>query len=212
MRVRNRRKIRNLYFSLLSIICKEDAAMQFLNISSQNAKIQLNIENPQINLRTTLPQIELFTQAAIVEINQVKGELEIDQSPCRASLGLKNWTEFARDDAERGKQAALEAVGRISEEGDRLAGIEKEKDAIVNIAAEKITPEDMDVEIGWIDNPIINYKMNSPYYNFVSGKVDLQVQTGSVENNFQWGKVNISIAQYQSIKFWTTENKYDMYI
>lgn len=183
-----------------------------LNISQQYAKIELNIQQPRINIKTSQPQIELSTEAAKVEISQPHGQLEIDQSPCRASLGIKNWTEFSRDFADMGRNGFLESVVNIVEEGNRLAGIEKEPEAIFNISAEKVFPEPAELTIGWIENPDIDYHMNPPEISATTGNFDLQLHHGSVENNFQWGKVNSGILQYQSIKFWTTENKYDRYV
>lgn len=183
-----------------------------LNISQQYAKIEMHTVNPQLNLHTTNPQIQLSTEAAKLEISQPHGQLEIDQSPCRASLGLKGLAEFAQDNAERGRQTVLETIGRMSEEGDRMAGVEKEPDAIANIAADSVTVEPGDLEIVWIDKPIINYVEKLPEFNYTPGKIDLQLQRGTVETDFQRGTVNVGIGQYQSIKFWTTENKYDMYV
>lgn len=183
-----------------------------LNISSQNAKIEINTVKPELTLHTTKPQIQISTQAVKVEISQPRGELEVDQSPCRASLGIRTISEVIRDFAEMGQQAVLQAIGNIAEEGNRLAAIEKEPDAIVNLAVEKLESQPGDLEIIWIDNPIINYRMNPPKFTSTPGQIALQLQRGTVQNDFQWGKANIDMAQYQSIKFWTTENKWDIYI
>lgn len=182
-----------------------------LNISQQYAKIGLTTDKPQINLSTTLPRIELSTEAAKVEISQPHGELEIDQTPCRASIGIKNWTEFAYDLADEGRNGFLEAIANLSQEGDRLAAIEDEPEAIANISWEKINPEPSDVSLEWIENPIIHYQMNQPEFNVAEGKLNSEFKSATLDNNFHWGKVNTGISQYQSIKFWTTENKWDMY-
>ena len=183
-----------------------------LNISQQYAKINLTIDKPRINLNTTQPHIELSAEAAKVEISQPYGRLEIDQTPCRASIGLKTWAEFTQDFADAGRNGFLEAVADAAQEGDRMAAIEKEPEAIANIAWEKINPEPAEVSLEWIENPIINYQMNPPEYNVTPGKLNSQFYPATLDNNFHWGKVNTGISHYQSIKFWTTENKWDMYI
>lgn len=198
--------------SIKNLIKEDVLFMLRLNISQRYAKIELNIQQPKTDLKNSLPQIELSTEAAKVEISQPHGQLEIDQSPCRASLGIKNWTEFSRDFADMGRNGLLESVANTVEEGNRLASVEKEPEAIFNISAEKLFPEPAELTIGWIENPIINFHLNPPEINATTGNLDLQLHRGTVENNFQWGKVNSGILQYQSIKFWTTENKYDRYV
>jgi len=181
-----------------------------LNIFQQPAKLELSITDPVLNIRTTSPKTQLSTQPAIVEIRRTEGKLELDFTPYRYSIGFKNNADFMRDFANEGKQAALEAVARIAQEGDRLARIESKEDAIVQMAIESNFPEPPDITWARIEPPIIHYEPGKVDFNVIRGKVDLNLQRGTVELNLQRGEVKGRITQYPSIRFWTTNNEVDM--
>lgn len=184
--------------------------MLCLNIRQQNAQISINTTRPVLHLHTTLPQVEMSTEPAKLEIHQAQGQLEIDQTPCRYSIGLKNFHDMARDIAQEGRQAVLDGIARIAEEGDRMAHIENKEDAIVNIARDSSLAQPLDITIAHIDAPIINYHPAPVQFHAIFGKLDITLNRGRVDSDLQRGTVDISIARYQSIRFWTTENKYDL--
>ncbi len=176
-----------------------------LNISTQPIVLSASIQEPQINLKTTLPAIQLDTQAATLEISSPKGELSIDQTPCRYSLGIKNNVDFARDFAQAGHQGVLEGIARIAQEGDQLADISNTGgDAIANIAMSRHNPRKLEVTLGWIDNPIISYQPKQPEFKVGDPKLNLELNRGRVENNFRWGTVSFQVTQYPKVTMWTT--------
>lgn len=181
-----------------------------LNISQQYAKLDINTTRPVLNLQATSPQIQIDSEPAKLEIRQAKGELEIDNTPYRYSIGIKNIQEMARDNAQAGRQTALETIGRIAEEGNRLASIENGGNPIADMAAESSIVEAPEITWSHIEPPNINYRMTPAQIEVTPGKLDINLQRGTVDSNLQRGTVDIRIGQYQSIKFWTTENKYDM--
>lgn len=83
-----------------------------------------------IGINTVRPVQRIEQPRGKQEIRQVKPELiidsamtavQIDQSACFAEAGLKGSQELSREYAEMGRQAALEAIGRIVEEGNTMA-------------------------------------------------------------------------------------------
>lgn len=184
--------------------------MLCLNISQQNAKIAINTTRPVLNLQTTRPQIDISSQAAKLDIQQAKGELEIDNTDYRYSIGIKNIQDMARDNAQEGKQTVLETISRIVQEGNRMAKIESKEKVFANIAAESCIQEAPEVVWDHIEAPKIRYNLTSAQVDYVPGNLDIDLKRGTVDAQLDRGTVNISMAQYQSIKFWTTENKYDL--
>lgn len=184
--------------------------MLCLNISQQYAKIAINTTRPQLNLQTTRPQIDINSQAARLEIRQATGELELDYTPYRYSIGIKNIQDMARDNAREGKQTALETIGRIAQEGDRMARIETKENAIAEMSAEANLPELPELIWVPIEKPDISYKFNPAQIEYIPGNLDINLRRGTVDANLDRGTVDIRIAQYQNVRFWTTENKYDM--
>ena len=176
-----------------------------LNISTQPIALSTSIQEPQINLKTTLPAIQLDTEAAKIEISSAQGELSIDQTPCRESIGIKTVSTFTRDYAQEGKNAVLAGIGRMANEGDQLANISNSGgDAIVNLAIAHVTPAKGEVSLGWIDNPIISYQPQAPTITASDPSLNLQLNRGKVENDFQWGTVNFQVTQYPKVTMWTT--------
>lgn len=175
-----------------------------LNIEQQYAKIELSITDPTISLRTQAPRLEIDTEAAVVEIRQPKGTLEIDQSPCRASYGYKHLDRFTRDLAQEAKQIALEAIGTKAQEGDRMARIESGEDVIIALAVEATTAEQLEVGIVPIEPPYIRYHPSPPEYQVTPGKVNTNLQRGTVDLQLNRGTVQAAMAQYQSVRMWTT--------
>lgn len=184
--------------------------MLCLNISQKNAQIAINTTRPVLNLQTTRPQIEINSQAAKLEIRQPRGELELDGTAYRYSIGLKNLQDMARDNAQESRQIVLETIGRIAEEGDRMARIESKEEVFANMAAEASIQEPPEIVWAPIEAFSIRYNAQPVQIDYIPGNLDIKLQRGTVDAELDRGTVNVSMAQYQSIRFWTTENKYDL--
>lgn len=184
--------------------------MLCLNISQKNAQIAINTIRPVLNLQTTRPQIEINSEAAKLDIHQAKGELEIDNTGYWYSIGIKNMQAMAHDNAEAGKQTVLETIGRIAQEGDRMARIESKEAVFANLAAEANIEDPGELVWAPIQAPSISYSLTPAQIDYIPGTLDINLHRGTVDAQLDRGTVNISMARYQSIKFWTTENKYDL--
>ncbi|MEG6585000.1 DUF6470 family protein [Dendrosporobacter sp. 1207_IL3150] len=182
-----------------------------LNISQQPAKLELNISDPKLNIKTTPPKILMTTEPAVVEINRTDGKLEIDQYPCRYSIGFKNSFDLLHDAAQEGRQAALEGVGRIAAEGDRLARVESKEDAIVNIASETTIKEPYEITWARIASPNLHYEPGKVEFNPIYGKLNLDLERGTVDLELQRGEVKGRITQYQNVRFWTSQSNLDLW-
>ncbi|TGE32593.1 DUF6470 family protein [Desulfosporosinus sp. Sb-LF] len=171
-----------------------------INISTQSTRLEYTTRNAQSNLKTTRPSLQMETTPATLEISQPRGELTIDMTPCRYSIGLKNNADFARDNAALGKQTAMDAIARIAQEGYQLAHIESNSNAIADIAADSTRSELLGVTWAHIDAPDIHYQANPVQFNPVAGKVNFTVQPGTVQGDYQPGSVDIRVSQYPSIE------------
>lgn len=181
--------------------------MQQINISTQPIRLSYTTQNAQANLQTTLPTVQMETTAATLEIHQPCGELTIDATPCRYSIGLKNNTDFARDNAALGKQTVMNTIARIVQEGHQLAHIENKTNVIARIAANSTRSEVPGVTWAHIDAPDIHYQANPVQFNPTAGKVNFTVQPGTIQGNYQPGSVNFRVTQYPSIEMSTVDVK-----
>lgn len=171
-----------------------------INIFTQPIRLEYNIKNARLNLQSPRPVVQMEMTPPLLEIRQPRGELTIDQTPCRYSIGLKNLADFARDNAELGRQTALETIARIVEEGNRMARIENKSNAIAEIAADSMFSEVPEITWAHIDSPIINYQANPVQFNFIAGKVNYVVQPSPVQGDYRPGSIDIRVTQYPSVE------------
>lgn len=178
-------------------------------MESQPGKTELDIQKTVFKLSTTPASLSIDTEPAVVEISsRPYGTLEIDQSPCRASMGIKDFTTMSREDAEKGKQAVLDYIANHAQVGDRMARIKE--DVIPNIAAESTNQPMPSVTWGWKDSPVIRYTANPVKFNPRSGQLDISSERGKVDIDYREGKVGLRMTQYPSIRFWTTGGTVDI--
>lgn len=178
-----------------------------INISTQPIRLSYTTKNAQSNLQSTPPTVQMETTPATLEIHQPQGELTIDMTPCRYSIGIKNNADFARDNAALGRQTAMKAIARIVDEGNQLAQIENKSNAIADIAAYSTRSEVPSVTLAHIDSPDIHYQANPVQFNPTAGKVNFTVQPGTVQGDYQPGSVDIRVTQYPSIEISTVDVK-----
>lgn len=184
--------------------------MLTLNISQQYAKISITTTRADMGLTTTRPRLSIDTEPATVEISQPKGELEIDWDPFRASYGIKTSSQFARDCAELGRQAVLEGIGRIAEEGDRMAKTKSGEDAIVAMAAESSSPPVPEITWAYLEPPSIRYTAHPPIFKPTPGHLNIELERGTINMDYKPATVDIRMAQYPSIKMWVTDSSVDI--
>lgn len=117
--------------------------MQLLQIQIERtyAQIGLNVKKPVQEIEQPMAELNLRQEPAILEIKQAKGHFSIDSTRARESIGLRTSVQFSNENANYGKQKLLEAIGKMSEEGDNLAAIERRGNAIAQIAVDKIGTE-----------------------------------------------------------------------
>ncbi|MBP2636919.1 MAG: yviE [Firmicutes bacterium] len=182
-----------------------------INISQQYAQISINSERADMGLNATLPKISMETEAATLEIHQPKGELKIDGTPFRASYGLKTNSQFSRDNAARSRQIATAAIGRIVEDGNRMAQIgPRAGNAIVELSKQSILEPTPEVKLAYLQPPDIHFTEHQPEINYTPGKVDTKFQRGDVGMDYQAAQVDIRLDPYPSISIWVTDSSVDI--
>lgn len=171
-----------------------------LDIRTLPTLLSYHSQNAQLNQRFIRPVLQMETTPAVVETHQPQGELTIDQTPCRYSIGLKNNTDFVRDNAALGRQTVMDAIAQIVEEGNQLAGIENKTNALADIAANAMISEIPDITWAHIASPEISYQANPVEFNPIAGQLNYTFQPGTIQSDYQPASLNIQVTQYPSIK------------
>ncbi|MGI5922253.1 MAG: DUF6470 family protein [Syntrophomonadaceae bacterium] len=171
-----------------------------MRIEQQYARIGLSIDKPVLNMHTTLPRIELNTQKPELQIKSPRPVLYIDQTQCFADAGRRTPSEFSRYYADLARQAGLEAIGEIVDEGNMLGQIEKGM-TVEEIAASKMD-DSADFNICFIPKqlPKIDWDIRPVEIELIPGHVDLKLHRGTVDYNLHRGKVDVYIEQQNYLK------------
>lgn len=178
-----------------------------INISTRPLQLEYTIKNAQLNLQTTPTKLQMQTTRPLLEIRQPQGELTIDSTPSRYSIGLKNNADFARDNAEFGRQTVMNTIARIAQEGHILAAIENKTNAIAKIVANSTLSEVPPITLAPIEAPNISYQASPVQFNLIEGKINFNMQPGSIQGDYQPGSVDFRVTQYPSITMSTVDVK-----
>lgn len=187
-----------------------------------------------LEIRTTIGQIgidrrpsslEMQSQAAQVELSKTKPNfsmhteptrIKIDQYEARASAGLKNDADLIREWAQKGKQQAIETIGKIAEDGNRLAAIQYGGNPIAEMAKRDSTTTH---EFG------IDYLPKTGPVFDVTGSVDIscdwsdagvhsgveaQYTPGNLNMNYTPAQIEINVKQYGSVDINYVGNNVDI--
>lgn len=180
-------------------ISKVDAQ---IGIRTTRAQLQMSRNGSAFEMQTTHPKIEMSTE---------RGQVHIDQRQCFNEAGLMDTETLTRSMAENGKQATMEGIARRGSEGKMLASIEKNFNAIAEIAFNN-SFDQHEFNIGTIPR-------SRPQIDFTGGNVDIKVLEGRVEIKtnpnkpnieYQPGKVEIFMERYPEINFNYVGNKLDL--
>ncbi|KHO61016.1 hypothetical protein THYS13_25920 [Thermoanaerobacter sp. YS13] len=174
----------------------------FGRIGIDTTPAQISIQSPKVDL-------EIKQIPAKMEIDQKLPEVHIDQYQCFYEAGLKNIFDLVHDEAQWSKQIALEAIGKIAEDGDTLASIENHQNAIVKLSEEALIQDiDFNIDLMPKSRPQIWFEgyLN---INWQLGGVEIKAIPHKPQIYVTPAHVNIHMKQYPSIKIQYVGNNVD---
>ncbi|SFE64987.1 hypothetical protein SAMN04324257_02404 [Thermoanaerobacter thermohydrosulfuricus] len=172
----------------------------------------------RIGINTTPAQISIVSPKATLEIKQIPAKMEIDQKlpqvyidqyQCFYESGLKSIFDLVHDEAQRSKQIALEAIGKIVEEGRFLASIENHQNAISELAKKAMEHEvTFTIDLMPKSRPKIWFEgyLN---INWELGGAEIKAIPHKPQISAIPGHINIYMRQYPSIKIEYVGNNFD---
>ncbi|WML39374.1 DUF6470 family protein [Neobacillus sp. OS1-2] len=178
----------------------------------QLPQIRLQQTYAQIGLRITQPVQEIHQAPANLSIKQIPAELsiekkaarlEIDQIEAWNQLGFKNLNVLADEWAEDGKQACLEAIGQIAEEGDQMAAIQNKSDAFAAIALQRSTPPPTNFNITFIPSygsVKIQFTPTELYMDWKRGGAEIEATPSQSIHEYTPGKTEVYLRQMQQLE------------
>jgi len=176
--------------------------------------IEITQTYAKIGVERTPHRLEMESQRARLEFRQKHAEvnmhtehlrIEIDQYECFASAGLKGPIDLTREAAQRGYRQAIEYIGKVAEDGDRLAAIELGGNPIADIAERDAYSEhDFNIDIMPKARPKINVKGGVRYEpernaEGVNNGVDGKYIPGYLNIKYSPSKVSVYVAHKNAI-------------
>jgi len=171
-----------------------------LQIQTYPIRLEYQTHNSRLQWETTLPKVEMERTPPQLEIRQPKGRLSIDNTPFFHSIGLKDITTLIREFAAEGRQAALEAIGKIVAKGDRLADLKAPGNTIGELAADSRIKQMGELTWTPIEAPIIRYEASPVEINFIRGKVNFTPHNAVIDSDYIPGKVEFKVTQYPRVE------------
>ncbi len=176
---------------------------------------------PQIRLESTFAKIGIQTEKpiqtieqpkAIQTIEQPKAQLSIETVPARltidqteawAQLGFKTIPRLVEENAQNGKQTAMEGIARRVRQGDELMEIESGINPFPSQAIENGYKPEAQLSIGWIPSHgsvNIHYQPADVQINATPQKPNIDLQVRKPIHDYTPGKVNIYLEQKNTLK------------
>lgn len=106
-----------------------------IEITQQSALTQVSSQHPRTEISSRLAQVEIQTTPVDLGMHTEHVRVHIDQSQAFQDANLYGPFVAARKEAAKGQQSAMQAIARISADGDRLAAIENPGSPIPQFAS-----------------------------------------------------------------------------
>lgn len=174
----------------------------YLRIEQHLSRIGIETISAKQQISQPPAEVKMKQIPAKLEIDRTSSYLDIDQKEAFAEIGLKDIFTLTREAAELGREAALSGTRRRAEEGSRLAAIEKEPNAIPNIAYEN-TNQIKEFGYGWIPDFFsvkFSFQPAKLKYNWQIGGTEIEVKTHRPQYTYESGKVRVYVAEPNSLK------------
>lgn len=183
-----------------------------LKITNIHGQIGIRKNDAVLSIRQPRADLEITTHPAEAEIKTDQIKVKIDQKQCFSEAGLKDVFELTRDFANKGMQDVLEGIGRIVDEGNRMAQIDNKADPFVEIATNKSLPEPAPVNITFIpqSRPKIDVE-GGVNIKWKAGSVDMKSRINSPEITATPHSMEIYLAQRPDFHFEFVGNNVDVW-
>ncbi len=179
--------------------------MQLPQIRMQSTFIQtsLQIEDPVQRIEQPKAIQSIEQPKAIVNMEVIPGQLTIDQTEAWAQMDIKPISQRTAENAQEGKQKALEGIARRAREGDDLMHIERGGNAIAAHAKENSELPQKQFNVGWIPSPFsvkMHYEQAKVQFDVQTQKPIIDVQIRQPIHDYTPGDVTVSVSQKNSLQ------------
>ena len=169
--------------------------MPQVTINQRFSKIGMDIKKPDYQINQTKPETIIEQGKGNLQVKQKNIKVNVDNYPARYDLGYRNYKDFMKDFAQKGKQSMLSQIKKYANQGDQLMRIENGGKPIISQAKQENKPSKKEIALRWKRGPKISVRENSLDINYSPQKVKSNLSRGKVNSNLNWGKVSTYLEQ-----------------
>jgi len=172
-----------------------------IQIRQQFARLGIEADIGKQELEQPRATLEMETTPVKVEITYRNPDFRVDQSRAWDALGLGGILETMKRIREEARNVALQGIARIVENGNRMAAIHREKNAIADIAREQSFAFHEFNYLGpaSYDNVDVYITTYPPVIEFHGGGLEINVQVNPPVHRYHRGKLDIYMMQYPKV-------------
>ncbi len=146
----------------------------------ERLRLQYEITRAQLLYEITPAKMNISVKRGDVKIEQDPLKLTIDNRGFFDSIGIKSTATQAKEQAQKGKAAAQDAVGRYTREKNAMLGPNAMNPAQL-AAAEATAPPKTSVGVVPIEKPKLNWSGGKVTVNAERNQVDIEWEPQSIE-------------------------------
>ncbi|WP_075982958.1 DUF6470 family protein [Bacillus massilinigeriensis] len=174
-----------------------------IRLQSTPMKIGLHTQQPVQTIEQPKAIQSIQQPQAKLEIETTPGKLNIDQTKAWEDMDLKHISKRVEEAAQNGYEDFMKGVARRAQEGNELMAIENGGQPIADQAKRNGERQPKPFNIGWIPSYFsvkINYEPAKVNINVEPQKPIIDAQIQKPIHDYQPGKVDVNVEQWNSLK------------
>lgn len=175
--------------------------MQF-NLTLTHGRLGLDHIPWDHSFQAPLPPLEMEGQAPELEMRSRLPRVEVDLAPARDELGYRRPGPFQERAAASQRQEAHQGVARVAAEGDRLARVDLDPEAIPRLARERAFRGRPPVNVvPWPSAPLpVRVVPGELEIGARLGHTRVLYQPARFQGQFSWGRIEAYLLQEPSVQ------------
>lgn len=173
---------------------------QLLRIQQIPIALDFKVNNARYAVDADPAAFRINRQDGGLKISKQPGQLYMDYTAARASMGQKTNAQLVKQFAADGKQAAYEAVGTIAQEGNLMAEYYKGGNPIAQIAAQSMQ-SDVEVGIGFMPSvPVsIEYRPEELELKYQADQLHFDWRTNQIDSEYSRWNIDYVVKEYPHV-------------
>lgn len=168
---------------------------------TNNIKYQYHIKNATLSAKQNLPVHNIHLKPGKLSIHTEQAQIRQDSSNFFASIGLHKMSDLMRNAAQKGRQAALNAIAEYAKTGNQMADIDKGV-SIAEILRQKHLQQTKTSLVVKSSKPVnISYTPGKVSTTFKPSSISIDWKVSRAMRRYSPADFNLETLQHPTIDF-----------